>query len=121
MPTDASHVAQADHNRQFVVDLRGQQTQYKDWIVTVAFYVAVHRIEAYLARTLDIHSTEHAKRDNAMTKIAELRPIYGHYQEMYNKSMESRYECLLAKWTDTEVERILAKLNAIESYLGKLS
>ena len=90
-------------------------------MITVAFYVAVHRIEAYLARVLEFHSTDHKVRNGTMAKIADLKPIFGHYQELYNKSMESRYDCLLARWTDAEVERILSKLDAIESHLGKLN
>ncbi|HQE92009.1 MAG TPA: hypothetical protein PLH19_04885 [Anaerolineae bacterium] len=51
MPTADTHLHQAQHNHALIETLDPENTVYLDWIVTIAFYVAVHRVEAWLAQT----------------------------------------------------------------------
>ncbi len=43
----ADHRSKAARNRNFLADLRAFPTQYKDWIVTSAFYCAIHAVMAH--------------------------------------------------------------------------
>jgi len=44
--TSADHITQWKHNRAFLATI---PPDYPDWVVTVAFYVALHAVDALLA------------------------------------------------------------------------
>jgi len=50
MPTPTQHKQQAEHNRAFTQHLDLDTTFYLDWIVTAAFYAALHFIEVFVLR-----------------------------------------------------------------------
>lgn len=57
MPSFSDHIAQATHNEDFALFLKGN-LQYKDWLITVCYYASLHYIEAKFAGMSDIqHST----------------------------------------------------------------
>ena len=45
MPSGPDHIAQAKHNEEFASYLKSKLT-YKDWIITVCFYAALHYVES---------------------------------------------------------------------------
>ncbi len=49
MPSHQEHLAQARHNREMLQQLQAFGAMYADWQITAAFYVALHRVDAYLA------------------------------------------------------------------------
>ena len=138
MPPASDHLIQAQHNRRLLAAMwanrplrsnwlerlveafRPPTELYPDWAVTVAFYVAVHRVEAYYDRKFKPHSSSHGERDRTFASLSELRLAYGHYFELKNLSIASRYKCLPAKWTPTEVQRALYLLNNVERHLNSL-
>lgn len=139
MPSTDEHLIQATHNQRLLLaltpgggssapSLRARieallgidRPSYLDWTVTVVFYVAVHLVEAYFDRTHHLHSARHSDRNRSLTSMAELKPIYGDYSDLYNLSIDSRYRCMPAKWTPAEVQRALGLLNRIEQHLSSL-
>lgn len=120
MPSQQQHLRQAKHNRDFITALDPATTPFLDWVVTVAFYVAVHRIEAWLAvQSPPRHSTDHASRGNWIGRVRELKPIYPSYQELERHSRKARYDC--QKFTVQEVTtKILPLLEQIEQTLDSL-
>jgi hypothetical protein len=55
MASEQNHVAQARHNTSLAEDLAHDMV-YKDWIVTAAFYAAVHYVEAMFYRERQWHT-----------------------------------------------------------------
>jgi len=91
---EAEHLTQVRHN----IDILNSfcsgavpypTTVYPDWAVTVAFYTAVHLVEARLAQ-YHTHSTNHAQRDNEIRR--RFRPIWHNYNRLQNNSRGARYD-----------------------------
>lgn len=88
MPSKEEHLAQAHHNEQFYGSF--DRRTYKDWAVTVLFYVGLHYIDAFLA-TKNIHPWQHDVREGCVKKLQELRTLYHDYRFMKNHSRTARY------------------------------
>lgn len=117
MPTRDEHVSQARHNARFYATI--DQGQFKDWAVTVLFYVALHYVDALLAQIANIHPPIHGVRDNWMSKVAELKPIYSHYRALKTASHNSRY-IPPTSFTNTYVQQLEnTHLAKIKSQIGR--
>lgn len=93
--------------------------EHADWIVIIAFYQALHWVDAYLISKGHSQPTSHGKRKNVIRSDSSLRPIYRHFDYMHNASEHARYH----SWQDyfPEVQVILEKdLNAIISHISPL-
>ena len=79
--------------------------EHADWIVIIAFYQALHWVDAYLLSKGQSQPTNHTARNNVVRNDKFLRSIYGHFDYMYNASMHARYH----SWDDysSEVQEIL--------------
>jgi hypothetical protein len=68
-----------------------------DWQVTIAFYSALHLINAHLAQSMDMHYRSHKDVNEAIdfgntTSLGKLpREIYERYRALLNLSRRSRY------------------------------
>ena len=89
MATENEHERQADHNQKFLDDL--DPTKYPDWAATVAFYIAVHRVQALLRVSGD-RCKSHQKRNNILR--AKFPSVWKHYQPLYSFSRLARYWCM---------------------------
>lgn len=88
MPTAQAHAALAERNIACLQDLLSQGPKHPEWAVTIAFYVAVHRVEAHLAAT-QRHSDGHLQRNQT---IKALDPRLHHfYRQLYDHSRYARY------------------------------
>jgi hypothetical protein len=85
-----------------------------DWSVTVLFYAALHLVEATLAP--QSHSRTHVERDGTIRQHPQLRPIYGHYRELKERSLESRYDCQTFSLLTTQ-RLYSAEYEAIKNHL----
>jgi hypothetical protein len=54
VPSEQRHLAQAQHNAE-LARLLAQDMVYKDWIITITFYAALHYVEALFARRYALH------------------------------------------------------------------
>lgn len=60
--------------------------EHADWIVIIAFYQALHWVDAYLISVGHQQPTGHEKRKNPVRSNPSLRPIYRHFEYMHTAS-----------------------------------
>ncbi len=105
MPSGSDHIAQAKHNEGFASSLKSDPT-YKDWIVTVCFYAALHYIESAFFNIPSVQHTitnipidpitgnrrysQHAWRSKLVANNFS-KKVYIHFQKLYANSMTARY------------------------------
>jgi len=113
MPTMQAHLRQVQHNRDLIAALDPSNTRFLDWVVTAAFYAALHRIEAWFADK-GLHFGDHTQRDDWLSKVKELRRIvWPRYKELEFQSRQARYECVSFDRNFVQ-HRLLAFLDEIE-------
>jgi hypothetical protein len=95
------HLDKASHNASFLGNLIRNENKFVDWIVTVAFYVALHYVDAALA-SLHIHPKNHRDRNRAVS--VNFKPVATKYMRLYHESRYARY--------DTESHKIITWENA---------
>ena len=119
MPSAQVHRRQAQHNEAFIKSFDLDTTPYLDWVVTAAFYTALHLIDAYLD-TRNIHLSTHRGRDSLIWSVRKLRPLYSAYRRLKHRSEEARYEGVGFK--PQQVRSLLNKeLRGIKDRLASLS
>lgn len=99
MATFEEHLKQAKNNLAFLVQTNSASANFWDWQVTVSFYVAVHVINAHLAKVANLHYRTHEDVKNAINpynlmsagKIPE--DIYLAYAKLEGLSRRARYLC----------------------------
>jgi hypothetical protein len=90
------HLQQARDNRRLaevLLTAHAEDSGATTWAMTLAFYAAVHCIEARFARDGD-HSRSHADRDSRMleTRYGIPEPVFDAYQRLQNWSENGRYK-----------------------------
>ncbi len=117
MPSTEAHLAQADHNKQFLAEFPSAD-KYRDWFVTVCFYTALHFVDAALANIGEDpqnHEHRHAilNRFRGQPHYARLRP---HYRRIEDISRQARYQC--AHITEQQVRCVAeTDLAAVEKWV----
>jgi len=121
MPTQQKHEEQVMRNKQILAldDFDSSSTQFGDWVVTIAFYTAVHLIERELAK-IPYDSKHHDDREASMWACGgKLKKIFHDYKTLKAASLRTRYHCCLFSAQDTKI--YLNCLDTIENTLGKVS
>jgi hypothetical protein len=116
MPTPDQHRQQAEHNKAFIRSLDLDTTPYLDWVVTVAFYAALHLMEWFLTSRGHTGRRDHQLRDAYISREADLRAIYGYYTELKYQSEGARYECFRFKPDEVRTQ-ILPLLDKIQAHI----
>jgi len=116
MPKEIRHQTQWYSNHTILTDLK-TQSRFPDWILTIAFYTALHRIEQFLARRNE-HPRDHRERKAVLTKYINIigRDTVVDYLDMYNASLDARYECIIP--TSTELQEQLDRLARIDAKIA---
>lgn len=102
MPTYDKHLRQAAHNEELMkrtVGLGGHG-EFSDWAVTIAFYTAIHSVEAALAtakpkmRNGNVveHCLDHSLR-NIVIKLVFGVNMHIPYSALYKYSKMAKYDC----------------------------
>jgi hypothetical protein len=89
MASESDHVVLANHNHGLLLHLL-QVGGYSDWAATVAFYKAVHVVEAVFAASLGKHSVDHSDRLRTL-KMPRLKSIFRDYTHLFTASLVGRY------------------------------
>jgi hypothetical protein len=84
-----AHTDQADHNKDLLHQLLNHMQQFSDWIVTVSFYFAVHRVDAVLKGKFKQYPSSHKERNTLVRKY--LPQISPDYEAIYSVSVRARY------------------------------
>lgn len=96
----SDHVEQARKNLVFLGQISKHCNKNHDWHVTVAFYVSVHLVNAYLVKEIGINYNSHTETFNAINFANQMSPYrfseenYLAYRKLYNLSRRSRYLCI---------------------------
>ncbi len=90
MASQESHIALANRNHEFLLKLLADGA-HPDWAATVAFYKAVHIVEAVFFNDVPgKHSTSHSDRERTL-KTSRYSHIYKDYAHLLNASRIARY------------------------------
>ena len=99
MASFQEHIAQANHNLDFLEQANKSISTFWDWQVTAAFYVAVRLINTHLARKLGLSFRSHQQVDEAInpfnqlsfTRLSEID--YLAYDKLQGLARRARYLC----------------------------
>lgn len=114
-----AHIAQWLHNRSLISRI---PASHPDWIVTVAFYTAVHAVDAALAAQ-GITAWNHETRFTAIAGIHKMQKIGLLYQPLYDLSRKVRYIADPNSWIKPDLiesQVIRARLFPLEQSVEKL-
>lgn len=98
MPDAVRHRSQARHNENLLAEdlLDAKTTIYPDWLVTVAFYCALHLMDAELDGRYRVRSFEggHGERRRLVDKhlTGKARQALTHYESLQSASRRARYD-----------------------------
>lgn len=95
MASTLSHLRQWKHNRDFLSTIA---FPYTDWIVTVAFYTALHAVDALLAAEGVKRVTDHRSRNGVLMDTNRYQKIWKLFSPLYNLSQTVRYLANPADW-----------------------
>ncbi len=118
--SSSAHRRQWKHNRGFLGSI---PADYPDWIVTVAFYTALHAVDTLLAADKVSSVISHGTRNAVLMNTNRYKSIYSAYHPLYGLSRTVRYLADPAKWVSVEdIERHVLKghLYRIERSVLKL-
>ena len=62
-----------------------------EWIVVLAFYAAVHYVNAYLWERQRYEPRDHGAREGAIARTHDLQSAYGSYMRLRDLSYRARY------------------------------
>ena len=92
MPNERSHLSLANHNQDLLDKLILDIERFPDWAATVAFYKALHVVEAAFACENPVrHGSDHLARERILKNDRRYEVIYRHYRPLYAASMVARY------------------------------
>lgn len=90
MAKEADHISLANRNHDALLHLIDDSSRFTEWIATIAFYKAIHVVEAVFASRSDWHSSSHFAREKCLKKGA-YQGIWKNYYHLLNASKIARY------------------------------
>lgn len=90
MLDSAGHLQQAERFESFLKTLPSD-TPYREWVIVLWFYIALHYVEAFLM-TIAPRSRTHDTRRIEMVKPPQTNAILIPYHQLYKASREARYD-----------------------------
>ena len=121
MPSKEAHEEQVRRNKQLIAypNFDTKTCGHNDWVVTVAFYTALHLVEREFAK-IPYDCRDHKDREECMiTSGGKFRDVLRDYKTLKAASMKTRYTCCV--FSPDETDKYLNYLNNIENKLGKVS
>lgn len=120
MSTKQQHIDQWMHNRQLLPLL---PATHHDWIATVAFYTALHAVDAAIAFHGVEDITDHGARKHILIKTNTLKQVCRHFLPLYDISRTVRYMADPTSWIRPDridAEILAGHLYPIEQSVCKL-
>lgn len=94
MPSKTAHLLAAKKNADTIAYLKERFEDFPEWVVTVAFYRALHIVEAVFydddESSVD-HTDQHSTRNRHLKQTRRYQNLWRHYRPLYNDSMVARY------------------------------
>ena len=92
MPSKEAHLKIAERNSNTILYLTEQQNDHSEWITVIAFYRALHLVEALFSQNPKIeHCHTHQAREQRLKTVKRYNHIYKHYRPLYSASPVARY------------------------------
>ena len=94
MPSKASHLCVVRENSAAIDWICKAPSPMPQWVVTVAFYKALHIVEAVFAADKNSpirHADDHAQRNDVLRRENRYRHLWKHYRPLWNDSLIARY------------------------------
>lgn len=119
MPTTQEHIEKQSRTRITLSYLQQSHNspQHADWIVTLAFYKALHVVDSYLAKQ-GIHPKGHRLRNQQVQN--HLGNIHREYSALYRASRKARYDAYTYRDNPQAVTRLVNHALSIEEYIKTL-
>lgn len=119
MPTTQAHRFKQRNAQLALFDLQESQnsSRHADWIVTLAFYKALHAVDSYLAE-VEVHPQGHRDRNRRVQEY--LGSIQRQYSALCRASRRARYEDFTYQDQPQEVESLVNRSLSIEDYINSL-
>ncbi|KKN13937.1 hypothetical protein LCGC14_1001230 [marine sediment metagenome] len=84
-------LAASQRDQDAIDNLLGCSEDTSEWIACIAFYKALHLVEALLARDKKRHQNSHVAREKLLKASTRYESIYKHYRPLWRASMVARY------------------------------
>lgn len=94
MPSKEAHLAAAAENQQAIDYLSERLDDFPGWTTTVAFYKALHIVEALFAvdgAGAGGHTDDHRERNRILKQTKRYQQIWRYYRELFQASLVARY------------------------------
>jgi hypothetical protein len=91
MPSELSHLGVANENHSTIAFLLQDPDSHLAWVGTIAFYKALHVVEAALDVGFSKHLTDHTSRLRYLAQENRLKKVYQHFHPLYAMSQKARY------------------------------
>ncbi len=93
MPSNAAHMAAARENQRAIDYLSERLDTFPAWVTVVAFYKALHLVEALFALdgTEGGHTDDHRTRNAVLKSDKRYQHIWKSYRPLYQASLIARY------------------------------
>jgi len=91
MAKSSDHVSLANKSQLALSTLINDHSSHSEWIATVAFYKAIHLVEAACRTLGKKHPHNHNSRLDLLKSRKEIQPIYKHFKHLYVASCIARY------------------------------
>jgi len=99
------NLIKARRNRQIILNhLLKLVAECPEWIAVIAFYSALHFVDAYYAK-MNIYFQRHVDRNKEVSN--SLPDIFASYFKLYDISVNSRYGCVKDNPTVGEAENLV--------------
>ena len=125
MPTKQEHQDKQSWTQFTLSDLQQSRNrlQHADWIVTLAFYKALHAVDSYLAK-LGLHPKSHTtnRRGTGRNEYVQnhLGGIYPQYYALYWASRKARYDAYTYQGSSRAVTKLVNNALDIEQHINTL-
>jgi hypothetical protein len=118
MPIKDVHIQKAKDNEAFADTLSDSPQASLNWKLVILFYAAIHLVEAYLAKTLNMDVKSHTTRDKYMEREASLRQIRNDYWHLKFYGYNARYEA--DQFTNQDVVKALGYFAQVKNAITPL-
>ena len=85
----------------------------------MAFYAALHYVDAYLTEHAGGSPSDHASRNKTMDQVTAFATIASTYRQLYRRSMTARYYPMYA-FRRSAVEAVLNDMRYIQAEIRKI-
>jgi hypothetical protein len=112
-----SHILKAERNKKVLYKyLMKIIRSCPDWVTVVAFYSALHFVEAFLKKNHGLDFEHHEERHRTMSTL--MREIFPVYYRLYDLSFSSRYRSVKDAPTYEEAQSAVEyDLTQVEEYV----